>query len=955
MWQLSLLGDVLPAFRAFARQRKQECDALRDTSPHAEDLYFQALGCFNDLDAIRTAVAKSRGEWTPGLDEEIIDRLLEALNSRVESRSILVRYPRSRDSSRCCRAKLIALQPPIRFFGSAKPVEKYSKLRALSLCIESLDEESGDEEDLEGNLCESYRRCLDQSNLRIRLLHRKESFGERNKFLSRLQRASRHLLNQYYKEYRSDNDVIELSQHPSFGIKTLANTAYGLLEKHSRCKCRQPVARREVRLSLTEHRKFQLRKRQQETGNWRPSSAEFEMLLPVCQDDDHWKITNVQVKPLIVETSRLDPRIGPDKELIEKDICPVIRRSRTTCVHLLAAKEHLWVLRPPPPVGMSYHTTMQSLRELLDSSPALSSPDIPRYDDREKLLLSYILATSLLYLYPGDWIPTDWSSDKIFFPRYSGSRRSPIFTLPYLSVNLQQGGAPPKAPPVSQYHKHPAILALGIMLLEIARGVRFDLANGHGTAELDRAGRYNEYGSEALRILNDLERQGERRLSRRIPPVLSNVVRSCLILNQPPSMAAEQMSEEGPIRHYILACIVTPLAIALTEGYHVSLDKLQDSSGLDPTPESPLRVTEHSSFQISMNTVKSGISNPNALDPLTSPLPERTEFCLYGEEEEAVNNVKLRLENEWFAWLGNVQHRINDLQCEPHGERVRIAILDSGLDLSEDQMNIYNERRDLVYKSWIEGDDDACKKDEVGHGTHLATLLARIAPQAQIHVARVFRKAKPDMKTEPKNVARAIRHAVDTWRVDMIVMAFGFDEEQTSSVGRDSLYNSIQHAAANGITMFAAASNDGKNRRDGVAWPARALEVICVHSADGHGTPSGFTPGPSDNQRIMLLGECVKSAWPTKLRQPRGSKLMSGTSCATSIAAGIAALLLHYARGFLPVDQWRQLRRVDSMRTMFGRLRDDRGNGYHWIRPWALFDRKNDEGWIQGEIKAALP
>lgn len=185
-------------------------------------------------------------------------------------------------------------------------------------------------------------------------------------------------------------------------------------------------------------------------------------------------------------------------------------------------------------------------------------------------------------------------------------------------------------------------------------------------------------------------------------------------------------------------------------------------------------------------------------------------------------------------------------------------------------------------------------------------------------------------------------------------MAFGFDEEQTASKEEDSLFHSIQHAAANGITMFAAASNDGKNRRDGVAWPASASEVICVHSGNGHGMPSGFTPGPSDNQRIMLLGEHVKSAWPTKFQHHEGSKLMSGTSCATSIAAGVAALLLHYARGFLAENQWRQLRRVDSMRKLFGRLRDDRVNGYHWIRPWVLFDRKNEEGWIQGEIKTAL-
>lgn len=90
MWQLDLLGDVLPAFTAYARQKEEECDKARGTSASANDLYLQALECFNDLDVIDKAVTQSRGEWTPGLDEKVIHRLLETLNSRVESRSTFV-------------------------------------------------------------------------------------------------------------------------------------------------------------------------------------------------------------------------------------------------------------------------------------------------------------------------------------------------------------------------------------------------------------------------------------------------------------------------------------------------------------------------------------------------------------------------------------------------------------------------------------------------------------------------------------------------------------------------------------------------------------------------------------------------------------------------------------------------------------------------------------------------
>lgn len=184
------------------------------------------------------------------------------------------------------------------FLGPAESGEKYSKLRALKVCIQSLDDESSDEEDQETSLYEVYKCGFDQSKLRIHLLSRKESPHERKKFFARIQEARRHLLNHYYKEYQSGSDDVELSQHPSFGVKALAKTAYNLLEKHSRCKCRPSDAKREIRLSLTEHRLFQLRHSSRETVNCRPCSADFKVLLPECQAHDDWKVTNIHVQSL---------------------------------------------------------------------------------------------------------------------------------------------------------------------------------------------------------------------------------------------------------------------------------------------------------------------------------------------------------------------------------------------------------------------------------------------------------------------------------------------------------------------------------------------------------------------------------------------------------------------------------------------------------------------------------
>lgn len=77
-----------------------------------------------------------------------------------------------------------------------------------------------------------------------------------------------------------------------------------------------------------------------------------------------------------------------------------------------------------------------------------------------------------------------------------------------------------------------------------------------------------------------------------------------------------------------------------------------------------------------------------------------------------------------------------------------ITIVDSGISLSERTDHQYN-RRHLLYTDFI--DSEATWKDEVGHGTHLATLLRRLAPDAFVLMARVFRS---DDVNEPGSIAR---------------------------------------------------------------------------------------------------------------------------------------------------------------------------------------------------------
>ena len=79
---------------------------------------------------------------------------------------------------------------------------------------------------------------------------------------------------------------------------------------------------------------------------------------------------------------------------------------------------------------------------------------------------------------------------------------------------------------------------------------------------------------------------------------------------------------------------------------------------------------------------------------------------------------------------------------------VKVAIIDSGLDMTHPAVqklqeewpeDSYNPR--FTCRQFYDEKDDtqhlSSTSDEIGHGTHLAVLLANLAPRCEVYVARV--------------------------------------------------------------------------------------------------------------------------------------------------------------------------------------------------------------------------
>lgn len=94
---------------------------------------------------------------------------------------------------------------------------------------------------------------------------------------------------------------------------------------------------------------------------------------------------------------------------------------------------------------------------------------------------------------------------------------------------------------------------------------------------------------------------------------------------------------------------------------------------------------------------------------------------------------------DFFVHLEDFRQSCESYMVATPRRRTRIAVLDTGINKSHGGIAgaLYSHRiMDEWCHSWIGDPKDI--HDEDGHGTHCAYLLHKVAPEAEIYVAKVF-------------------------------------------------------------------------------------------------------------------------------------------------------------------------------------------------------------------------
>lgn len=259
----------------------------------------------------------------------------------------------------------------------------------------------------------------------------------------------------------------------------------------------------------------------------------------------------------------------------------------------------------------------------------------------------------------------------------------------------------------------------------------------------------------------------------------------------------------------------------------------------------------------------------------------------------------------------NCSENVQKIYC---GRNISVAILDTGIFLHPDFSG-----RVLAFKDFVAGKENPY--DDSGHGTHVAGCLAGdgflsqgrykgIAPSCSLVVGKVLDDKGEGNIDHMLDGIQWVSEMKEQYAIRILNISIGF-EDKVSLPKVNKLIESLEKLWKLGIVIVAAAGNKGpKNRSISPLGFSKNIITVGCHDLDyykegitlcetysGRG-PSVFTLKKPD---LVAPGTNIY-ATSSKCRRD-GHRFLnmyeskSGTSFATPLVSGAAALLLEYKPG----------------------------------------------------------
>ncbi|KAI9369935.1 hypothetical protein BJX61DRAFT_536065 [Aspergillus egyptiacus] len=272
--------------------------------------------------------------------------------------------------------------------------------------------------------------------------------------------------------------------------------------------------------------------------------------------------------------------------------------------------------------------------------------------------------------------------------------------------------------------------------------------------------------------------------------------------------------------------------------------------------------------------------------------------------------------HRWLNCMDSFADEIQSVEIPASREEglkspIKVALIDDGVDPYVESLR----GKIIGGESFDRGDSledgpSPYHTSSNGHGTVMADNICRICPVAKLFVYKLESHRTPgevDGKHQmtAESAALAVKAAISQ-NVDIISMSWTVKNTQVNGKGIKDLGDAIKDALEKRILLFCAAADTGAITDVEYPFSYDVRRIFRVGAATSDGTVWGPTGNPQNLSFIVPghnvvprspLGEAGGGGLPANFKE------MTGSSIATALAAGLAALILHCIRlGIIQAD-----------------------------------------------------